>query len=137
MHGNREVLHWGDACQVFDDWKSFSLRQASAKGQNRTAGARARLSNVSLAFLEACCRSSPDHAWRVFDVCAEMRLQSELRREVIMHHTSSARLTLTGNGSDVAAVLILPKPDSTSPALADAIWHGVQCLLAVGPRLNH
>ena len=37
-----------------------------------------RLSNVTLAFLEACCRG--EHKWRVFDVCAAMRQQSERKR---------------------------------------------------------
>ncbi|EFN58573.1 hypothetical protein CHLNCDRAFT_140730 [Chlorella variabilis] len=40
-----------------------------------------KLSNVSLAFLEACCRSEPDCEWRVYDVCAVMRQQKELKRQ--------------------------------------------------------
>lgn len=66
------------SAQVFDDWKAFTQRRAAS----RRKATHARLSNVTLAFLEACCRSSSAYAWRVFDVCAEMRHQSELRREV-------------------------------------------------------
>ena len=40
-----------------------------------------KLSNVSLAFLEACCRSEPQYEWRVWDVCAVMRQQKEMRRQ--------------------------------------------------------
>ena len=36
-----------------------------------------RLSNVTLAFLEACCRATPEYEWRVYDVCAAMRQQQE------------------------------------------------------------
>jgi pentatricopeptide repeat protein len=36
-----------------------------------------KLSNVSLAFLEACCRSEPGLEWRVYDVCSVMRMQKE------------------------------------------------------------
>lgn len=45
-----------------------------------------KLSNVTLAFLEACCRRHPSYEWRVYDVCAEMRqakerkLQAQLAR---------------------------------------------------------
>jgi pentatricopeptide repeat protein len=38
---------------------------------------RPKLSNVSLAFLEACCRSEPGLEWRVYDVCSVMRMQKE------------------------------------------------------------
>ena len=46
-----------------------------------TAARYPKLSNVSLAFLEACCRSEPDCEWRVYDVCAVMRQQKELKRQ--------------------------------------------------------
>lgn len=39
------------------------------------------LSNVTLAFLEACCRGSEEHTWRVYDVCAAMRQQRERKVE--------------------------------------------------------
>lgn len=40
-----------------------------------------KLSNVTLAFLEACCRREPVYEWRVFDVCAIMRQQKEQKRQ--------------------------------------------------------
>lgn len=40
-----------------------------------------RLSNVTLAFLEACCRSDPAYEWRVYDVCAAMRQQRARKHE--------------------------------------------------------
>ena len=36
-----------------------------------------KLSNVTLAFLEACCRTQPHVMWRIYDVCAIMRVQNE------------------------------------------------------------
>jgi pentatricopeptide repeat protein len=42
-----------------------------------TSKKRPKLSNVSLAFLEACCRSEPGLEWRVYDVCSVMRMQKE------------------------------------------------------------
>ena len=43
-----------------------------------------RLSNVTLAFLEACCRADPAFEWRVFDVCAAMRQQSERKQQALL-----------------------------------------------------
>jgi len=43
-----------------------------------------RLSNVTLAFLEACCRSDPAFEWRVFDVCAAMRQLSERKQQAML-----------------------------------------------------
>jgi len=40
-----------------------------------------RLSPVTLAFLEACCRSEPEYQWRVFDVVAVMRQQRWRKKE--------------------------------------------------------
>lgn len=40
-----------------------------------------KLSTVTLAFLEACCRREPEYEWRVFDVCAIMRQQKEQKRQ--------------------------------------------------------
>jgi hypothetical protein len=62
-------------CQVFDDWKSH-VSQMEESGVEPAK--LPRLSNVTLAFLEACCRG--EHEWRVFDVCAAMRQQSERKR---------------------------------------------------------
>ncbi|PSC72603.1 pentatricopeptide repeat-containing mitochondrial isoform B [Micractinium conductrix] len=46
-----------------------------------TAARYPKLSNVSLAFLEACCRREQAYEWRVFDVCAVMRQQKEHKRQ--------------------------------------------------------
>ena len=40
------------------------------------------LNTVTLAFLESCCRRSKVDEWRVFDVCAQMRIQSEQRKSM-------------------------------------------------------
>ena len=42
--------------QVFDDWKAFASRAAAGAGDDGEAVPEPRLSNVTLAFLEACCR---------------------------------------------------------------------------------
>ena len=47
------------ALEVFDDIKAYDIR----------------VSKVTLAFLEACCRRSKVPEWRVFDVCAQLRHQ--------------------------------------------------------------
>ena len=56
-------------------------------------GRTPKLSYVSLAFLEACCRSEPDLQWRVYDVCSVMRMQKERkvqesldRPQKVSHH---------------------------------------------------
>ncbi len=41
--------------QVFDDWKAFAAAAARGVGEGG-AVKEPRLSNVTLAFLEACCR---------------------------------------------------------------------------------
>lgn len=41
--------------QVFDDWKAFAAAAARGAGEGGAAQ-EPRLSNVTLAFLEACCR---------------------------------------------------------------------------------
>jgi pentatricopeptide repeat protein len=94
------------ALQVFDDWKAVRdllLQQpglwrsassdmagsssADSSADDGDAGlCPTKLSNVSLAFLEACCSSAaeasnPELKWRVYDVCAVMRQQQEARRE--------------------------------------------------------
>ena len=48
--------------QVFDDWKAHVARERETGAED---GALPRLSAVTLAFLEACCRGSPAHEWRV------------------------------------------------------------------------
>ena len=64
--------------QVFDDWKAHV---SVAREMGTAEPALPRLSMVTLAFLEACCRSQPAHEWRVYDVCAAMRQQRERSRE--------------------------------------------------------
>ena len=64
--------------QVFDDWKTHV---SHALEQGTEAGQLPRLSNVTLAFLEACCRADLAFEWRVFDVCAAMRQQSERKQQ--------------------------------------------------------
>ncbi|KAK9801931.1 hypothetical protein WJX73_006839 [Symbiochloris irregularis] len=75
-----------DALKVFDDWKAFSQRQMASQALNPTP---VRLSNVTLAFLEARCKEGP-YAWRVYDVCAEMRQQAEFRRQAHLAHPRKA-----------------------------------------------
>jgi pentatricopeptide repeat protein len=105
------------ALMAFDDWKSASARwfarsspsnsstptTATAAGSCSDGEAsqasppkrrQPKLSNVSLAFLEACCRAAgPSLAWRMYDVCAVMREQKErklqenlARPEKASHH---------------------------------------------------
>ena len=59
--------HEGDvdgALEVFDRLKSFDVS----------------VGKVTLAFLENVCRRSRVPEWRVFDVCAQMRAQSEKKK---------------------------------------------------------
>jgi hypothetical protein len=78
------------ALEIFDDWKAASDLAMQVAARSPFAGDEAaadgaalrapRLSTVTLAFLEACCHSSPkDMQWRVYDVCAVMRRQQELK----------------------------------------------------------
>jgi len=39
------------------------------------------VSKVTLAFLESCCRRERVPEWRVYDVCAQMRAQVNLKKE--------------------------------------------------------
>ena len=60
--------HEGDAdgaLEVFDVVKSFDIP----------------VGKVTLAFLENVCRRSRVPEWRVFDVCAQMRAQSEKKKQ--------------------------------------------------------
>ena len=67
------------ALEVFDDVKAYDVR----------------VSKVTLAFLEACCRRSKVPEWRVFDVCAQLRHQV----------TAKKRL----GGSDAGQVEVAPR----------------------------
>ena len=74
--------------QVFDDWKSASMSYVFVHSAQHSAVKFPSLSNVTLAFLEACCRGSEEHAWRVFDVCAAMRQQKERKAEAALARPS-------------------------------------------------
>lgn len=63
------------ALAVFDDWKGAAT--AAAKDRHQYP----KLSYVTLAFLEACCRSEAEYSWRVFDVVAQIRSQREQKKE--------------------------------------------------------
>jgi hypothetical protein len=67
--------------QVFDDWKAHV---SVAREMGAEDARLPRLSTVTLAFLEACCRSQPAHEWRVYDVCAAMRQQRERSSEAAL-----------------------------------------------------
>lgn len=94
------------ALGVFDDWKaardlvlqqdagtaagvttqaeSSAAAAETAAAAEAAAGEAPRLSNVTLAFLEASCHAHDDReglAWRVYDVCALMRQQQEVARD--------------------------------------------------------
>lgn len=62
-----------------------AAKLAGVSGAAPAAGAAGRshpkLSYVTLAFLEACCRGEPEFEWRVYDVCAVMRQQKETKRQ--------------------------------------------------------
>lgn len=61
---------------------------APSDAEDRAAAAEVpRLSNVTLAFLEASCHahdSRGDLEWRVYDVCALMRQQQEVARDALL-----------------------------------------------------
>lgn len=113
----------GRALIVFDDWKTASsawfvqqsklaaaeakdaeggAQGASAAGPPAPAGARLgrypKLSNVSLAFLEACCRSEPDiEEWRIYDVCSVMRMQKDRKVQAGLARPQKASHHFLGN----------------------------------------
>jgi len=64
---------------VFDDWKAH-VSHMEESGMDPAQ--LPRLSNATLAFLESCCRG--EHEWRVFDVCAAMRQQTERKRQAAL-----------------------------------------------------
>ncbi|KAL0036148.1 hypothetical protein WJX79_005812 [Trebouxia sp. C0005] len=86
------------ALQVFDDWKASSMTFMFVQPADQAKPAKLpSLSNATLAFLESCCRGSPEHEWRVYDVCAVMRQQKERKREAALarpakksHHVADA-----------------------------------------------
>ena len=70
--------------QVFDLWKMASEDVIRDARQQGTSVKLPRLSAVTLAFLEACCRDDADFSWRVYDVCAVMRQQKEQRDQAAL-----------------------------------------------------
>jgi len=57
---------------AFDVWRSVTWE---LEKDDSSLGMSLRLSTVTLAFLESCCRKEEKLEWRIFDVCAEMRRQ--------------------------------------------------------------
>ncbi len=72
--------------QVFDLWKVASEDVIRDARQQGTPLKLPRLSSVTLAFLEACCRDDAAYSWRVYDVCAVMRQQKEQRDQAALAH---------------------------------------------------
>ena len=70
--------------QVFDLWKVASEDTIRDARQQGTPIKLPRLSAVTLAFLEACCRNDGHFLWRVYDVCAVMRQQKEQRHQAAL-----------------------------------------------------
>ena len=58
--------------EAFDVWRSVTWE---IEKHDSDLGMGLRLSSVTLAFLESCCRKDEALEWRIFDVCAEMRRQ--------------------------------------------------------------
>eukprot|EP01025_Chloroclados_australasicus_P069364 TRINITY_DN9775_c0_g2_i1.p1 TRINITY_DN9775_c0_g2~~TRINITY_DN9775_c0_g2_i1.p1 ORF type:complete len:468 (-),score=43.34 TRINITY_DN9775_c0_g2_i1:185-1588(-) len=74
--------------RVFDDWKAGCI-EIKLKGRNGELGKNfvpPKLSSVTLAYLEACCRQKPEFEWRVYDVCAAMRQQREQSKQAKLSH---------------------------------------------------
>ena len=78
--GSAWLTVWKHA-QVFDDWKAHV---SVAREMGASDARLPRLSTVTLAFLEACCRAQPAFEWRVYDVCAAMRQQRERSSEAAL-----------------------------------------------------
>ena len=72
--------------QIFDLWKVAAEDMIRDARQQGAPVKLPRLSAVTLAFLEACCRDDADCAWRVYDVCAVMRQQKEQRDQAALAH---------------------------------------------------
>ena len=72
--------------QIFDLWKVAAEDMICDARQQGAPVKLPRLSAVTLAFLEACCRDDADCAWRVYDVCAVMRQQKEQRDQAALAH---------------------------------------------------
>lgn len=79
-----QAQQWGQAQQGPPPQAQQGQQQAQ-QGQQPQQAQQGRLypklSPVTLAFLEACCRREPEVEWRVYDVCAQMRQQKEHKRQ--------------------------------------------------------
>ena len=64
-----------ECCRLNDVSSALSVFDKAKDGE-------VGLNTVTLAFLESCCRRSKVDEWRVFDVCAQMRIQSEQRKSM-------------------------------------------------------
>ncbi|GMH40776.1 hypothetical protein BSKO_08680 [Bryopsis sp. KO-2023] len=73
------------ALGVFDIWKGSAAmvmaNNRSQRGEEWAYKRHPRLSQASLAFLEATCQQNPALHWRMYDVCASMRQQREWAHE--------------------------------------------------------
>lgn len=96
----------GRGTQVFDDWKAYCATQAAMHRFDEDPSRFVpNLSTVTLAFLEACCRTSPEFEWRVYDVCAAMRQQQEREKQAALPRPrkQSHHFAETEDGSAAAA----------------------------------
>ena len=93
--------------QVYDDWKDYcATQEALHRFDDDTYTNVPRLSIVTLAFLEACCRAAASQSGgkegqsyqlRVYDVCATMRQQQDRKVQATLprprkasHHFADA-----------------------------------------------
>lgn len=107
--------HGGDvhaALEVFDDFKALEIK----------------VSKVTLAYLESCCRRYKVPDYRVYDVCAQMRLQVSNKREARLpvpiktssHHVRGAVEAAAVGGDDDNDVEDDRDDDENTAELADA-----------------
>jgi pentatricopeptide repeat protein len=73
------------ALEAFDVWRSVTWE---LEKHDSNLGMGLRLSSVTLAFLESCCRKDESLEWRIFDVCAEMRRQ-QYNKKLVKEELSS------------------------------------------------
>ena len=104
---------------------------------DKAKDAEVGLNTVTLAFLESCCRRSRVDEWRVFDVCAQMRIQSEQRksmknpqaqRPLFSHHVTGDLEYESSNGEEstvdatiTAAMTPVVPPKQYSDAIESAL----------------
>jgi len=98
---------------------------------DKAKDAEVGLNTVTLAFLESSCRRSKVDEWRVFDVCAQMRIQSEQRksmknpqaqRPLFSHHVTGDLEYESSSGNEYTADATIPAVAATTPInYSDAI----------------